>query len=314
MWERRVGLGTSEEAAASGGTPKNTDRGLTLLLGSNVALLVAELFLVVALALGAVAAGGLTGGDAGAAAGGFIGLLVGLLVSVLLLFIWLILAVVAIVFLFLGRDEIGDPHPTYCLVGVGLLAAAVVGSGVLGGGMLVGTALIGSTEVAPVDVVGQFGVALVGLAGQILLLLGLQGASGRHLLYGYGGVGATSGGLAMAGGLVAMPVVGLVGTGLGVVAQVLYLVVIVRTRRRVREGRPRDVEEPVGEAPPAAAGGGSTASGPSEVPDDVLVVACSECGTRIKIEETTRPLVVECPSCGQKGVVKAPPPGAAEEE
>lgn len=314
MWERRVGLGTSEEAAASGGTPKNTGRGLTLLLGSNVALLIAELFLVVALVLGVIAVGGLTGGDAGAAAGGLIGLLVGLLASVLLLFIWLILAIVAIVFLFLGRDEIDDPHPTYCLVGVGLLAAAVIGSGVLGGGMLVGTALIGSGDVPTLQAVGQFAVALIGLAGQVLLLLGLQGASGRNLLYGYGGVGATSGGLAMAGGLAAMPVVGLVGTGLGVVAQVLYLVVIVRTRRRIREGRPRVVEEPVSEPAPAAAGGGSTASGPSEVADDVLVVACSECDTRIKVEERTRPLVVECPGCGQKGVVKAPPPGGAEEE
>lgn len=295
------------------GNPHRTRRGLTLLLGSSVTLVVVEVLLVIFLLMGLVFLGGVATGQGGAAAGGLIGLFVTLIALGLGLFIWIILTLVALLFLFLGRSELGPAHRRSCLAGIGLLAAAVVGSAALGGqGMLLGSGFTGSGDVGLLTQLGGLGVGVVGLIGQVLLIWALQDDRGRNMLYGFVGAGVAGGAVSVAGSLASISILGLAAAALGLVAQLIYVVTIQGTRKRVGSGQVAATPEADRPATPKAAqagGGGASGTATAGAPDepDVFAVACASCGAHIPIEEEERPLVVECPECGQRGVVKASP-------
>lgn len=289
-----------------------TRRGLTLMLASNVTLLVLEAAVLVAVLLALVAAGSLAAGSAGGLAGGIVGLLITLVVLLLGLLVWIVLAVVAVLFLFLGRDEIGDPHARYVLVGIALIVAGAIGTAATPGGMILGSAFTEASDVGALAGAAGFGVGLAGLAGQILLVFGLATGSTRNLLYAYGGLGAGGGAASLAASLGGVPALALGAAGLGIAAQVAFLLALLGIRHAMQDGdRPAQAEVDDEAEPETVEAEAEPA--PSPDGEGPLVVACSKCGAHLEVTGTERPLVVRCSQCGTQGVVKAPPPGADRE-
>lgn len=290
-----------------------TGRGLLSLMVSTIPLIVAEIMLALLMVALFVLAGGIEGADAGSVFGGLIGIFVTLGATLLGLVTWAVVALLSAALMLvatLARQEAGPRHRILGTVGALLLIGSVVGTlATDGGGMLIGSTLIGGQTPPLMTSVTTLAVVAMGAVGLILLVHDLQGAGERTPLYAFGGIAVGAAVVSLLGGVADVALLLPVAVGLAATSQVVYLWITYRTRARLRAVV--DIQRDTEPTPDAAETGTEE---PASTPEAAMVVACTECGAHVPVETDERPTIVECGECGQRGVVKAPPPGAGEEE